>query len=91
MIKKDPLILEFGQRKFSKRDIEEHTPGNVSTKMRELGRLLEVYRKVSNNPSSTMNDMITGRNFDKVVLAVKELAGFEGSTQVQIKYFLLYT
>ena len=80
IIKRDPLILEFGQRKFSKRDIEEHTPGNVSTKMRELGRLLEVYRKVSNNPSSTMNDMITGKNFDKVVLAVKELAGFEAST-----------
>lgn len=44
--------------------------------MRELSRLLLEFKKLENSKIIKFKDLLTPRNFDKVLLAVREIAGY---------------
>jgi hypothetical protein len=48
----------------------------VTTKMRELARLLLAFRKLKNDMNLTLADALVPRNFDCLVEATREVAGF---------------
>jgi hypothetical protein len=58
LISTDSLLLEYGKRLFDRRDIEEHTAGQISCRMRELGRLLKILRVRSKMKIQKLNDVI---------------------------------
>ena len=74
--KNDTLILKFGERMYLKRDVEEHTAGNVSSRMRELGRLLMVVKNESLGQVSTLNQTLCVSNFDLLLSSVRTLAEY---------------
>lgn len=80
IVKNDALILEYGRRLYAKRDIEEHAAGQINTKMREMGRLLQIIRKQSKMTLSTLNDVIDASAFNVLVFSLKELAAFDEET-----------
>ena len=74
--KNDALIIKYGERSFLKRDVEEHTSGNVSSRMRELGRLLINIREKSSGQVSTLSDALNVMHFDLLLSCVRDLAEF---------------
>lgn len=80
VVKNDSLILLFGQRKWDRKDADEHTANTVSCKMRELGRLLLACRELGNKITSIDNCLKPG-NFNSVINAVKHVAGFDEATR----------
>ena len=76
LIKGDSLLLMFGERMFGKRDVEEHTGGQVSARLRELGRLLQLERQTSEMRVSSMKAVLDPANFDLLLSCVKTLAEF---------------
>ena len=64
----------MGNDFFSKRDVEEHTPKNVSSRVRELGRLVDTIRKKSLGKVQSLSDVLCVSNFDLLLSCVKELA-----------------
>ena len=78
--KNDSLILKYGERIFLKRDFEEHTAVNVSSRMRELGRLLLVVKDKSMGQISTLKDALCVNNFDLLLSSVRMLANYNEET-----------
>lgn len=70
--KSDEIILELGRQLYEAYECTKEV--EVSAKMRILGRFLKVMRKVCEDESVGMFDVIKPLMFDNVVLAVKELA-----------------
>ncbi|XP_053385481.1 uncharacterized protein LOC123538701 [Mercenaria mercenaria] len=80
-IKCDPLILEFGQRRYDKTGKYQHTHTHISQRLRELGRFLIRANKL--DPSlKQLSDCINPEKWTTVMKAVKMEAGFDESTQV---------
>ena len=77
-VKSDPLIVDYGTRKYSRRDVEEHTSGNVSGRMRELERLLLLMRQSSK--VENLSDIIAPEHCEELVEAVKKLTGYDEAT-----------
>ena len=77
LIKNDHLLILFGERLYYRRDVEEHTPGHISGRLRELGRLLKIVRQRSKMKVSTMKQVIHADNFDILIASVRELAEFD--------------
>jgi hypothetical protein len=80
LIRHDSLLLEYGQRLYGRRDAEEHTAGQVSCRMRELGRLVKLVRQRSQMRIPDLYSLINAAHFDQLVEAVKELAEFNEDT-----------
>lgn len=80
LIKGDTLLLQMGERMFGKRDVEEHTGGQVSARLRELGRLLQLERQRSEMRVSSMKAVLDPANFNLMVECVKTLAAFSETT-----------
>ncbi|KAL8583907.1 hypothetical protein ACOMHN_043947 [Nucella lapillus] len=85
LIRGDSLILMLGERLFEKRDIEEHTSGQIGGRLRELGRLLQVLRKNSKMTVSNLKAALDPANFDILIACVRELAQFDISSHMYKK------
>lgn len=74
--KKDLLIAHYGESylKSQKRERKEYS---CSNKMRELARLLIIYRNLNNDNEISFKDLLHPEKFDGVVLATRKLAGFD--------------
>ena len=79
IVQNDPLFIEYGRRLFYRRDLEEHTANQISSKMRELARLIQNFREQHGN-ECILSDLINGTVFDEVVDCVKTLAEFDTET-----------
>lgn len=88
LVQADSLILKYGERLFSRRDIEEHSSGQISGRLRELGRLLQLLRRHSvmkgrsEMKVATLARAIDPSNFDLLIACVKELGQFNHSTNM---------
>ena len=78
MVFSDELIVEFGTRKYGEKDVEEHTCDPVLNRMRELGRLVLLMRKEYS--VNSLHNALKPDNKEKLVEAVKFLAGFDVAT-----------
>jgi len=76
-IEGDMRIIEYGKRLYSKYGMQNRN--HISQKLRELGRLLLKVRSVSTSVR-TLDDCLETRNWDIITAAVKDLAGYDGST-----------
>lgn len=74
------LILQYGERVFFKRDVEKHTPGNVSSRMRELGRLINVVSEKSLGSVQSLSNVFCVANFDLMLSCVREIANFSNES-----------
>ena len=79
LARNDKLIMTFGKRKWQKKDVEEHTANFVSSKMRELARLVLRARRMPNSNIHCVEDCIVPKNFAETINAVKNVAGFNES------------
>ena len=77
LCKSDPLILKFGEKLYMKLGHEKHQKHHISTKMRELGRLLAQIRKRCS--ASVLTDCISPDKFPEVAAAVRELAAYDSA------------
>ncbi|KAL1448330.1 hypothetical protein WDU94_015616 [Cyamophila willieti] len=74
VIIKDDLILKFGSRVLYRNTKDTDAFHNVSSKMRELGRLM--YELKSKHEIDSLEKAIAPSNFNKLVDAVKVISGF---------------
>ena len=68
----DSIILAFGERMYSRKDVDEHTPNQVSSRLHELGRLLKLLRQESNVHVKTISIAMEVVNFDLLVGCIKK-------------------
>ena len=47
IVLKDPVIMQYGERMFMKKDVQEHTPNYISSRMRIMGKLMQVLHRTS--------------------------------------------
>lgn len=73
--KTDPLILEFGERRFEKTGMHEHTYTHIACRMRELARLVLAMQKKSS--INTLSKCISPSVWSSLVQTIKEEAGFD--------------
>ena len=71
VIQHDSLILRLGERLYSRRDLEEHTSGHISGRLRELGRLVECIRQRSKMKVSNLTAASHVKHFDTLLAGVK--------------------
>ncbi|GFO10708.1 sodium/calcium exchanger 1-like, partial [Plakobranchus ocellatus] len=74
IILNDSLIVKFGERKFCA--TECYTASYISTRIRELGRLLKVVRLKTDMKVSTLTQALHPENLDLIIQSVRELAEF---------------
>ncbi|XP_036932014.1 uncharacterized protein LOC119017757 isoform X5 [Acanthopagrus latus] len=74
MIQNDKLLLQFGQHLFDLNGSRKNRHDYIRQRLRELGRLLLVAKK--NTPIQKAEELIYPSNFNHVISAVKELAGY---------------
>ena len=79
LVRSEPLILRFGYNKFKKTEREEHIGNVISSKMREIARLVLVGRKTQSG-LEYMEDFIKPGNFRKVVECVKEMTDYNSES-----------
>ncbi|XP_060533817.1 uncharacterized protein LOC132706479 [Cylas formicarius] len=73
--KKDLLICKYGES-YLKKHKREGIRYACSNRMRELSRLLIEYRKIVNS-SVALKDIIDPKNFDVIITAVRNIAGYD--------------
>ncbi|KAJ8017876.1 hypothetical protein HOLleu_44456 [Holothuria leucospilota] len=71
MIRNDDYMLRFGEHFISKAGHNTHPQRYIAQKMRELGRLLKEFRKITQTPMACF-DLVNPVRFDKVIEATKE-------------------
>ena len=78
--KSDPLIVEFGVRKFEKTGKYEHTHPHISCRMRELARLVIAVNKLVSSVTS-LEQCIKPTMWNTLLTAIKDEAGFNNDDQ----------
>ena len=85
IVKKDKLIKDLGGLLIQKYGLKR---GDVSQKMRELGRLVECLMKIEENKEVQLYDFMKPEKFDTIVKGVRKASGFidgeEGQLEVGI-------
>ena len=82
LCKTDPLILKYGEKLYLKLGHETHQKHHISTKMRELGRLLKNLREHEtkhgdqNARKTDLKDYLTPDRFCDVTMAVKRISSY---------------
>ncbi|XP_066935444.1 uncharacterized protein, partial [Clytia hemisphaerica] len=74
-VKSDSLIIEYGNKMCLRLRMEGDQQHHISNKMRELARLVIETRKCCDQVSS-LQDVLMPKNFNFVIEAVTELAGW---------------
>ena len=85
LIRGDSLILMFGERLFEKRDVEEHTSGQIGGRLREVGMLLQLLRRKSGMTVSNLTAALDPANFDILIACVRELAEYDDNSHMYKK------
>ena len=98
IVLKDPVIMQYGERMFMKKDVQEHTPNYISSRMRIMGKLMQVLQRTTSGPEriSTLTEALSAANFVVLLAAVRELCGYDetshsfnkGSLALKIGYSL---
>ena len=73
--KTDPMILKYGEKLHLKLGHEAHQRHYISTKMRELARLLKNLRERSSG--STLSDYLSPDKFEHITASVRSLASYQ--------------
>ena len=95
----DTLILQYGERLFMKKDIHEHTPNHISSRLRLLGRVMSALRSKTQTDKkriATLTEALHPANFNALLQAVKEVCEYDddahmyrkGSIALKIGYSL---
>ncbi|XP_031174403.1 uncharacterized protein LOC116063546 [Sander lucioperca] len=79
VVKSDMLITSLGERMFLKNGEVGRHQADIRNKMRELARLLIVARKIDKD-IVFLKDLINPGKFNTVLEAVKQMTGFDHST-----------
>lgn len=74
LIQNDQLLLQFGQHLYDLNGSPKNRHDHIRQRLRELGRLLLVARKTKNIQRA--EEFIYPANFNHLISAVKELAGY---------------
>lgn len=74
-VRNDPLICEFGDRLLEKHGSDPSKDGNVSQRMRELGRFV-LSAKSIDGKVKLLQDVLVPPNFQLAVKAAKQASGF---------------
>ncbi|KAI4455725.1 hypothetical protein MML48_9g00002688 [Holotrichia oblita] len=74
--KRDLLIVQFGDS-YLKKHRKERSSYTCSNRMRELSRLLILYRKLTNKKQVDFKDLLHPKNFDDIITTVRELSGYD--------------
>lgn len=74
LIQNDQLLLQFGQHLYDLNGSRKNRHDHIRQRLRELGRLLLVARKKKNIQRA--EELIYPANFNNLISAVKELAGY---------------
>ncbi|XP_070189389.1 uncharacterized protein [Littorina saxatilis] len=82
IVKGDSLILKYGERVFMRRDTEEHTSAQVSSRLRELARLVQVLRQNTHMNISRLSQALDPEHFDVLIAAVRSLGQYSGSSNM---------
>lgn len=77
-VKNDPLICEFGDRLLEKHGNDRTKDGDVSQKMRELGRFLLAAKSLDRKVQS-LQDVLVPPKFSLAVAEAKKASGFTNS------------
>lgn len=80
--KKDLFIAHFGESYLRNHKGNRLTHTNCSNRLRELSRLLINYRKIVNDNDISFKDLLHPKNFDNVVIAAREVAGYDQVTNI---------
>lgn len=80
LVKTDSLIIQFGERLYGRRDVEEHTSGQINSRLRELGRLMLHVREKSQLRVASLTAALDPSNFDFVIASVRDVADFSDFT-----------
>ncbi|KAJ8315921.1 hypothetical protein KUTeg_006528 [Tegillarca granosa] len=79
IVEKDSLIKEFGSRQLENVDKEVSSTQVISTKMRELARLMIAFADIDSNILH-LKQAILPINWEKLLTAIKNVAGYNVST-----------
>lgn len=77
LVQNDCLIVLYGERMFYRKDLKEHTSNQVSSRLRELARLLQCLHKETEMKVSTLTQALHTSNFNVLLQCVKIVAGFD--------------
>ncbi|XP_033125442.1 uncharacterized protein LOC117123571 isoform X2 [Anneissia japonica] len=82
VIRGDDLLLQLGDKLCSNHRPEQDNFETTRNKLREVGRLVIAFRKVSKAGSASLSTLIDPENFTDVVTAAKSIAGYAEDTQI---------
>lgn len=74
LIQNDQLLLQFGQHLYDLNGSRKNRHDYIRQRLRELGRLLLIAQK--NTPIQKAEELIYPANFNHLISAVKEVAGY---------------
>ena len=77
VLQQDELILTYGSFLLSGKGAKK--ANNISQRMRTLSRLVIKMREIAAQPNWQLVDIIVPKQFDNVVVATKELAGYSAT------------
>jgi len=77
LVQNDCLVVLYGEMMFYRKELEEHTSNQVSSRLRELARLLQCLRKETEMKVSTLTQALHPSNFNVLLQCVKIVAGFD--------------
>jgi len=80
IVKRDPLILQLGERLYRKHGHDKEQFCFIRNTLRELGRLLRVLRENTNQCNKGLREFIDPSQFQQVTEATRQVAGFSNET-----------
>ncbi|XP_072047723.1 uncharacterized protein [Amphiura filiformis] len=81
-IKHDCLMLKLAEKFTFKLGHDDYQFTYIRAKLREVGRMMLVFRKVAGLVNATLTDAIDPERFNDVVKATRAVAGFNNDTHI---------
>lgn len=80
IIRKDSLILQFGQKMYQRLSSKQKQKNYIGTKMRELARFFSVMREITKNPIKTLTTCFRCRELTNVMAACRQIGKYNATT-----------
>ena len=87
IIRKNPSLLLYGTVQLQKKETDRYS--DVQYSLRVLAKLLREFRIVSSKESATASQLVSSLNYDYVLQAAKNLAGYSGPRQIEMPSLML--
>ena len=81
LIKNDSLTVKLAKKLCFKLSHDEDLHSHIRTKLREVGRLVAEYRKITGEEGASLSTLIDPSKFMTVIRAVRSVAGFESQSK----------